>query len=594
MNIIHTTTIEELFSLVDAHAATNAGKAPFVGISVHSVEDISSLRLAYSDAVIQAGGIPVLLPLTTELEVLVQQVAKLDALVMSGGGDIDPQLLGEEAHPNIGTCNPARDRYDLALVRLARLRQLPILAICKGHQVLNLAEGGTLYQDIVTQCDVPASRHSQAAPRHEATHEVALTEGSFLRHLFDAERVAVNSIHHQAVRAVAPSLVAVGLSCEDQINEAIELPMPRRRVIGVQWHPEALAINGNNYMQKLFSNLVEEAALYRRVQYVHDDIISLDSHCDTPSEMTPDYHFSQRNTQGLLVDLPRMTQGRLDAVFMAAYLKQGDLDSASLEAAKRSAVAMLDGFERQVEQTDGAAVMAYSSREIIAAKAKGVKAVVPCIENGYAIGDDLENLRYFRRRGVVYMTLCHNGDNLICDSVRGTQPFGGLSAFGEEVVREMFRLGVIVDLSHAADSTFWAVDKIAPVPYVATHSSCRTLCDHPRNLTDDQIRAVAAKNGVVQICLYEYFLRKGGDATLSDIIRHIEYVVDLVGIDYVGIGSDFDGGGGVPGCRDSSELINITFELLRRGFSPEQLRKLWGGNFLRVMESVEAYALAHQ
>ena len=210
------------------------------------------------------------------------------------------------------------------------------------------------------------------------------------------------------------------------------------------------------------------------------------------------------------------------------------------------------------------------------------------IENGYAIGKDLANIERFRRRGVVYMTLCHNGDNDICDSARGNGEHGGLSDFGRSVIREMNRVGMIVDLSHAAESTFWQVLDLSEKPVVCSHSSCRALCDHPRNLTDEQLRAIAEKNGVVQVTMYSGFLCEKGEATLADFIAHLEHAIKVAGVDHVGIGTDFDGDGTVVGCSNASQLINVTRELLRRGYRETDIEKIWGGNWLRVMLDVQA------
>jgi microsomal dipeptidase-like Zn-dependent dipeptidase len=209
------------------------------------------------------------------------------------------------------------------------------------------------------------------------------------------------------------------------------------------------------------------------------------------------------------------------------------------------------------------------------------------IENGYAIGNDLHNVERFRRRGVVYMTLCHNGNNNICGSARYNDVNLGLTSFGEQVVREMNRTGMMIDLSHSGERSFYDVLQASIQPVVCSHSSCRALCDHPRNLTDDQLRAIAAKGGVVQVCLYGGFLRSGQPATLSDAIAHLNHMVQVMGIEHVGIGSDFDGDGGIIGCNDSSELINLTRRLLEERYGEEDIRLIWGGNFLRVMEEIQ-------
>ena len=209
------------------------------------------------------------------------------------------------------------------------------------------------------------------------------------------------------------------------------------------------------------------------------------------------------------------------------------------------------------------------------------------IENGRAIEGSIDNLRHFAQRGIVYMTLCHNGDNDICDSARGEHRHHGVSVFGREVISEMNRLGIMVDLSHAGEKSFYDALELSKTPIVCSHSSCRALCDHPRNLTDDQMRALAQKGGVMQVTLYHGFLVKDGEATLDDAMRHLEHAIDIMGIDHVGLGTDFDGDGGIRGLASSAELLNYTRELLKRGFSEADIQKLWGGNFLRVMRLVQ-------
>ena len=182
------------------------------------------------------------------------------------------------------------------------------------------------------------------------------------------------------------------------------------------------------------------------------------------------------------------------------------------------------------------------------------------------------------------MTLCHNGDNDICDSaVRSKNEHNGLSDFGREVVREMNRVGMLIDLSHACEKTFYDVLNCSNVPVVCTHSCCRALCDHPRNLTDAQIQALAEKGGVIQITFYKGFLREDGKATIDDVVAHILHAIEVAGIDHVGIGSDFDGDGGVPGLASAAEMINLTRRLMAAGLNQSQLRKIWGGNFIHIM-----------
>ena len=189
---------------------------------------------------------------------------------------------------------------------------------------------------------------------------------------------------------------------------------------------------------------------------------------------------------------------------------------------------------------------------------------------------------------MVYITLCHNGDNDICDSARkSNREHGGLSQFGREVVKEMNRVGMMIDLSHASEETFYQTLELSTRPVVCSHSSCRALCNHPRNLTDDQIRAIAERDGVVQGTFYPGFLVENGEATIDDAVRHLLHLIDVAGIDHVGIGSDFDGDGGVRGLATAADYLNLTRRLLAEGINERMLRKVWGGNFLRVMSRVQ-------
>ena len=282
-----------------------------------------------------------------------------------------------------------------------------------------------------------------------------------------------------------------------------------------------------------------------------------------------------------------MTEGHLDATIMVAYLRQLERDSASLDAAFAKANRLLDEIEAMVSQSADSVAIAYTPDDLYRLKREGKHALMLGIENGYALGLDAKRVEHFRQRGVVYMTLCHNGDNDLCDSARGNAEHAGLSALGRAVIGEMNRVGMMVDLSHAAESSFYQAIEASRTPIVCSHSSARALCDHPRNLTDDQLRALAASGGVAQVCLYDGFLRKEGGATIDDAVRHICHMVSVAGIDHVGIGTDFDGDGGIIGCADASELINLTRCLRAEGFSEQDIEKLWGGNFLRVMHEVQ-------
>jgi len=233
--------------------------------------------------------------------------------------------------------------------------------------------------------------------------------------------------------------------------------------------------------------------------------------------------------------------------------------------------------------------MARTPGDIAANKAAGRKSVLLGIENGIALEHDIANVELFARRGVTYMTLCHNGDNDICDSARrSAATHKGVSSFGAGVIREMNRCGMMVDMSHAGEKSFYDALDISSMPIVCSHSNCRALCDVPRNLTDDQMRALAIKGGVMHITLYHGFLRNDdGEANILDALAHLEHAIDIMGIDHVGLGTDFDGDGGICGLADASELINLTIQLLRRRYSHDDIEKIWGGNWMRVMNEVQ-------
>lgn len=552
-----------------------AESLPRIGISANRKDGQTCLAETYIQSVIQAGGAPVVIPATTDLRVLTAVVQDLDGILMSGGGDINPLFVGEEPLPALQDVDTLRDRYDLLLIRLASNRQIPLMGICRGHQMLNAVFGGTLYQDIYSQADTDVIKHSQKMAREEASHTVHLEDGCV---------IAVNSFHHQAVKDVAPEFVQTAVA-PDGINEGMR--HPEKSVFSVQWHPEAMAIHGDEEAQALFNHFIEEARIFRQAKELHQRIVTLDSHTDTP--MIFPGHFNIGEKQGGKVNLPFMEEGRIDAAFMVAYIPQGERDEASLAKATAYAEERLKEVIRQEQLNPTRMGIARTPDDLLRLKQAGKKAIFLGIENGYALGKDVNNVRKFCDMGVSYITLCHNGDNDLCDSARGKGEWKGLSPLGKQMVAEMNRLGVMVDISHAAESTFYDVLACSRYPIIASHSSARALCNHPRNLTDDQLKAIAGQGGVVQLCLYKGFINEEAEkASVSDAIRHINHMVDLIGVEHVGIGSDFDGDGELIGCRASNELINITMHLLKEGYSETDISRIWGGNFLRVMRQVQS------
>ena len=557
---------------------------PVIGITANFGDKGAELAEGYFRSIEMAGGIPVVIPITENHIELAALLDRIDGLVLSGGADINPLYLGEDPIPQLGSINPRRDRMEILLTRLAYDRQLPILGICRGIQVLTAVLGGKLYQDIQSQSESSFPiKHSQDLARGVASHFVDAVPGSIVQTLL-GDRFAVNSFHHQAVSKCGPLLRPTAYSA-DGIIEAVE-STEYKSVVGVQWHPECFILEDDRCMHPLFRWFVEECESYRRACDVHSQVLTLDSHVDTPMFFSEGVRFDHRDPK-VKVDMHKLTEGRMDSVIMAAYLRQEERSEEGHRAATEKARSLLMQIKEMVEGVRGAQI-AYTPKDAFRIKSRGQKAIFLGIENGYAIGHDLSLVEDFRRMGVVYMTLCHNGDNDICDSAsRSNGEHGGLSAFGRDVVREMNRVGMMVDLSHAAESTFYDVLDVSREPVICSHSSSRLLCDHPRNLTDDQLRAIAEVGGVAQATFYPGFLRTDGEATIKDAVRHILHMIDVAGVDHVGVGSDFDGDGGVPGLNDESEMINLTRRLMAEGFGPTVLKKIWGGNIVRVMSQVQ-------
>ena len=548
-----------------------ADKRPVIGITGNYEDLTCKLGRGYYQSVVEAGGVPVVIPPVADKHVIINTLEHIDALILSGGGDINPLWAGEEPSPKLHGINQERDLPELLIARLAYNRQIPMLGICRGIQTLATAFGGKVSQDI---SDVATIKHSQDADRSEATHSVTIDEDSTLFNIYKEEKVMVNSFHHQAVAEAGDKFRVVAKSA-DGIIEAIE-SAEFKSILGVQWHPECLEEG-----LPLFQWLVAEAKSYREAHRTHNRVLTLDTHCDTPMFFPQGIHFDHRDRK-ILVDLHKMTEGCQDATIMVAYLPQ------PTDNPRDFADSIFDQIEVIVSQNSDYIRIASTPHDLWMNKHMGLKSIMLGIENGIAIDGKLENLQHFVDRGIVYMTLCHNGDNDICDSASKTQhTHHGVSAFGEQVIKEMNRLGVLVDMSHAGEESFYQALEISSMPIVCSHSSARALCDHQRNLTDDQMRALAKKGGVAQTTIYHGFLRKEGEATINDVIAHLEHAIDVMGIDHVGLGTDFDGDGGVRGLANSSELINFTRRLLARRFSEQDIQKIWGGNFLRVMEEVQ-------
>ena len=567
------------------HRTFPAYKAsPVIGLTGNFRDNDCTLAEGYYQSILKAGGTPFIIPSYEDPDMIVNTLEHLDGIVLTGGADINPLFLGEEPIKELHGINPRRDRQELLLTKLAADRQIPILGICRGIQTMNAAFGGALYQDIHVQMEGTRIKHDQDLERSYASHTVSIEKDSLLHELFGTDTLAVNSFHHQAVKEAAPGF-RVCARATDGVIEAME-STEYKSMLGVQWHPECFILRGDECMMPLFRWLIREATSFREAKQLHNRILSLDSHCDTPMFFDQQIDFASRDPK-ILVDLHKMTEGHLDATIMVAYLKQLELTNEALLAATAKADRILSEIEAMVAKSSSYVNIAYTPADLSRLKAEGKKAIMLGIENGYAIGNDLSNVERFRNRGVVYMTLCHNGNNQLCGSARYNDENLGVNTFGEKVIKEMNRVGMMVDISHAGEQTFYDALNISTKPIVASHSSSRALCNHPRNLTDEQLKALAAKGGVAQVTLYNGFLKEEGTATIQDAIQHLNHMVDVMGIEHVGIGTDFDGDGGIIGCASASELINFTRCLLKERYSEEDIRRIWGGNFLRVMEEVQ-------
>lgn len=380
----------------------------------------------------------------------------------------------------------------------------------------------------------------------------------------------------------------------------------------------------------------------QKARALHERMLTVDTHCDTAfSLLRTDWKIGDRHEPGLRasgkIDLPRMREGGLDAEFFAAFVGQGPLTPEAYAKAKDRALQAVEAVRKMAEEYSSVIGLAVDPRGARRLKKEGKLTAFIGLENGYPVGRDLSLIGLFHEKGVRYITLCHSSDNDICDSStdRRDPQDKGLSEFGRQVVAECNRLGMIVDISHASDKSVFDILAATKAPIIASHSSARAVCDNPRNLTDDQLRALAKNGGVVQICFLAAYVKtppviperekaikeleaKYGSirsiqdealrakamaereainrefpqvrATVKDLVDHIDHVKKVVGVDYVGIGTDFDGGGGVIGCDDVSGMIHVTEELIRRGYTDREIEKIWGGNFFRVFEKVIALA----
>jgi membrane dipeptidase len=400
-----------------------------------------------------------------------------------------------------------------------------------------------------------------------------------------------------------------------------------------------------------------DPALVAKARGIHDRVIALDTHVDiNPNNFTADTNYTQRlRTQ---VDLVKMEEGGLDAVFLIVFVGQStDFTPAGYERAMSAAIQKFEAIHRLAEQiAPNRIAIAYTAADVRRIAASGKKIALIGIENGYPLGEDIANVKKFYDLGGRYLSLAHNGHSQLSDSNTGERDgvwkWNGLSPLGKQVIAELNRLGIMVDVSHPSKESMLQTVALSKAPIIASHSAVRALCNHSRNMDDEQLRALKQNGGVIQTVAFSSYVKcppvsperqeaiaklradfglpaaaPGGGggggggggalaalsperreayqarmqeidrrypapprATVSDFVDHIDYAVKLIGIDHVGISSDFDGGGGVEGWSNASETLNVTIELVRRGYTEEQIGKLWSGNLLRVMEQVERLA----
>jgi membrane dipeptidase len=330
---------------------------------------------------------------------------------------------------------------------------------------------------------------------------------------------------------------------------------------------------------------------------IHQNILTVDTHVDTPLLIhyldldLGEYHDPYEEFSK--VDFPRMEEGGLDAIFFAFWVAQGPRTSEGNEDARQLFLDIYNTTNTHLQQYIDRAGIALSPSDAYSLEAEGKRAIFYGMENGYPVGTDLSLVSTYYDLGIRYITLCHTSNNDICDSSTDSAgpEHNGLSAFGEQVVQEMNRLGMMVDVSHISDEAFYDVLALTTAPVIASHSNARAVYDHPRNMSDAMLTALAENGGVIQVpLLYVKAEDPGNPPTVSDVVDHIDHIVQVAGIDHVGIGTDFDGGGEVEDCFDVSEIGNFTVELVRRGYWEEQIEKIWGGNLMRVFSEVEQVA----
>ena len=388
----------------------------------------------------------------------------------------------------------------------------------------------------------------------------------------------------------------------------------------------------------VFAQSKKEQRLLKKADKIHAQAYTVDTHADVPINMMEMEGFDigvkhNYEKDGTQIDFPRMKEGGMDAMFFAVYMAQGKRTPEGNAQAKEKALMIFSAIHEAVKKHPDLAALVTTAKEGYATHKKKKLGVFIGMENGWPIGQDLSNLKLYYDLGLRYITLAHSYNNDISDSSGDPEgsEHNGVSKFGEACIAEMNRLGIVVDVSHISDSAFYDVMRLSKAPVFASHSSCRSLSDVKRNMTDDMIKLMASRGGVIQINFVADFLKRPSeevsisirtlrmqamraDATPEDkkrinnelrqlkykfpgevpnvktVVDHIDHVVKIAGIDHVGIGMDMDGGSDVVDCEDVSKIKNVTVELLRRGYSEKDIRKIWGENTMRVLATAEKIA----
>ena len=340
------------------------------------------------------------------------------------------------------------------------------------------------------------------------------------------------------------------------------------------------------------AGLVAEAGIYRKARNLMEGIFTIDTHCDLPEgEGYRNGTVSVGKRNRSQCGIPKMDEGGLKAQVLISFLNQGPDDEEGWAAAVERNLRQISEIKADIESNSSLCGLATTPQEALALAAEGRKAFFIGLENAYGIGGDLANIRKMKELGITYITLCHFYDNYVChtSSQHGEDPSLGLTPFGIKVVREMNRQGLMIDLSHPSEGTFWDCIKYSKAPVVCSHSGVKAVFGHDRGLDDSQLKALADKGGVIQIYTVPNFLRAEAElASIDDFMEHFNHAVEVAGPEHVGIGSDFDGGGGVIGLNGDNDMVNITVLMLKHGYTPEQIEGFWGGNFLRVMKEVQS------